>query len=82
MDFSWGFHLCYINEKSCHRWYFGTDQWISMPDLLVPHAEIRDALQINGTWWMLGGFWQPQEPNRVNCGSRQDKDDIQLSKKS
>lgn len=62
MDFPWGFHLCYPVKTTCYRWYFGTDEWISMPDMLFPHAMVQDMIRINKTWWILGGFWKWQGP--------------------
>ncbi|TRY67412.1 hypothetical protein TCAL_15802 [Tigriopus californicus] len=66
MDFSWGFHLCHNILKSCYRWYFGTDKWIPMPSMNHPHAEIRDMIKLDRTWWILGGFNAVQQIGSVN----------------
>ncbi|XP_059081530.1 uncharacterized protein LOC131879273 [Tigriopus californicus] len=66
MDFVWGFHICNTLERSCHRWYFGTDKWIPMPDLNFPHAEVRDMIRVNQTWWIFGGYGEKQSPDNTN----------------
>lgn len=67
MNYPWGLHLCYVVTKSCYRWYFGTDHWIPMPSLNHPHANIREVINVNQTWWILGGFIDPQGNGISNC---------------